>query len=236
MIRNLIRASIDADLLAEATRKRQAEIAARADRAERRKQAFRAAAFALMDLAGIARLPEPDFVARIQTGQPQLAELDVDALPPDYVDVEVTVTRRPLRDRLLADLKAGPRLLRYGLPQSGPIAPSWHECERLAPTPSAVAAARANWAASAGDESGRSIVLLAGWAREAEGQTMFLVTETDGCRHPPVFSEAAAVSKLRRLVSRESPTTPRRWNVRGSSPSGYPQGRPVTPLCFDQKQ
>jgi hypothetical protein len=28
-------------------------------------QAFRAAAFALMDLANIARLPEPDFVARI---------------------------------------------------------------------------------------------------------------------------------------------------------------------------
>jgi Siphovirus Gp157 len=107
LIRNLIRASIEADLLAEATRKRQAEIAARAARAERRKQAFRAAAFALMDLAGIARLPEPDFVARIQPGQPQLAELDVDALPPDYVDVEVTVTRRPLRDRILAALKAG---------------------------------------------------------------------------------------------------------------------------------
>ena len=79
----LIRASIDADLLAEATRKRQAEIAARADRAERRKQAFRAAAFALMDLAGIARLPEPDFCARIQPGQPHLAELDLDALPPE---------------------------------------------------------------------------------------------------------------------------------------------------------
>jgi hypothetical protein len=82
LIRNLICASIDADLLAEATRKRQAELAGRADRAERRKQAFRAAAFALMDLAGIARLPEPDFVARIQAGQPQLAELDLDALPP----------------------------------------------------------------------------------------------------------------------------------------------------------
>jgi hypothetical protein len=45
----------------------------RAERAERRKQAFRAAAFALMDIAGFARLPEPDFVARIQPGQPHLA-------------------------------------------------------------------------------------------------------------------------------------------------------------------
>src|SRR3954447_8592422 len=43
-IRSLIRAPIDADVLAEATRQRQAEIAARAERAERRKQAFRAAA------------------------------------------------------------------------------------------------------------------------------------------------------------------------------------------------
>jgi Siphovirus Gp157 len=107
LIRALIRASIDADLLAEATRKRQAEIAGRAERAERRKLAFRAAAFALMDLAGIVRLPEPDFLARIQAGQPHLGELDLDALPPDYVEVEVEVSRRPLKERILADLKAG---------------------------------------------------------------------------------------------------------------------------------
>ena len=107
LIRAFVRASIDADVLAEATRKRQAEIAARADRAERRRQAFRSAARSLMDLAQITRLPEPDFTARIQAGQPHLADLDLDALPADYVDVEVTVTRRPLKDRILADLKAG---------------------------------------------------------------------------------------------------------------------------------
>ncbi len=116
LIRNLVRASIDAAILAEAIRKRQAEIAGRAERAERRKLAFRAAAMGLMDLAGIARLPEPDFVARIQPGQTHLGELDLDALPSDYIDVEVTVTRRPLKDRLLSDLKAcqtipGARLL-----------------------------------------------------------------------------------------------------------------------------
>jgi hypothetical protein len=107
LIRRLIRASIDADLFAEAARKRQAEIAGRAERAERRKQAFRAAAFALMDLAGITKLPEPDFLARIQAGQPHLADLDEAALPPEFVEVEVTVTRRPLKDRILAELKAG---------------------------------------------------------------------------------------------------------------------------------
>jgi uncharacterized Ntn-hydrolase superfamily protein len=119
-IRHLIRASIDADLLAEATRQRQAEIAARAERAERRKQAFRAAAVTLMDLAGIARLPEPDFNARIQAGQSHLGQLDLDALPPEFVDVEVTVTRRPLKDRILAALKAGQTVdgaqLRQGSP------------------------------------------------------------------------------------------------------------------------
>jgi hypothetical protein len=82
LIRSMIRASIDADLLAEAARQRQAEIGGRAERAERRKLAFRGAALALMDLAGIGRLPEPDFLARIQAGQPHLGELDLDALPP----------------------------------------------------------------------------------------------------------------------------------------------------------
>jgi hypothetical protein len=104
LIRNLVRASIDADILAEATRKRQAEIASRA---ERRKLAFRAAAMGLMELAGLTRLPEPDFTARVQAGQPHLGQLDLDALPPDFVEVDVTVTRRPLKDRLLAALKAG---------------------------------------------------------------------------------------------------------------------------------
>jgi hypothetical protein len=120
LIRSLIRASIDADLLAEAIRKRQAEIAGRAERAERRKQAFRVAAMGLMDLAGITRLPEPDFTARIQAGQQSLGQIDIDALPSDYVDVEVTVTRRPLKDRITAALKAGQTIpgaqLRTGAP------------------------------------------------------------------------------------------------------------------------
>jgi uncharacterized Ntn-hydrolase superfamily protein len=119
-IRHLIRASIDADVLAEATRQRQAEIAARAERAERRKQAFRAAAMGLMDLAGIARLSERDFVARIQAGQTSLSQIDLDALPPEFIDTEVVVTRRPLKDRLTAALKAGQTIpgaqLRTGAP------------------------------------------------------------------------------------------------------------------------
>ena len=73
-----------------------------------------------MDLAGIARLPEPDFIARIQAGQQHLGQLDLDALPPEFVDVEVTVTRRPLKDRIMAALKAGQTIpgaqLRTGAP------------------------------------------------------------------------------------------------------------------------
>lgn len=74
LIRSLIRASIDADLLAEAIRERQAEIATRAERAERPKQAFRAAAQGLMDLAGIARLPELDCCPR--PGRPAVPRPD----------------------------------------------------------------------------------------------------------------------------------------------------------------
>lgn len=119
-IRNLIRASIDADVLAEATRQRQAEIAARAERAERRRQAFRNAAVTLMQLASIDRLPEPDFNARVQAGQQSLGPIDIDALPPEFVDTEIVVTRKPLKDRLTAALKAGQTIpgaqLRTGAP------------------------------------------------------------------------------------------------------------------------
>jgi hypothetical protein len=79
LIRALIRASIDADLTAEAARQRQTEIA---DRAERRKQTFRTATLGLMDLAGLTRLPEPDFTARVQAGQARLGDLDPNALRP----------------------------------------------------------------------------------------------------------------------------------------------------------
>jgi hypothetical protein len=119
LIRALIRASIDADLTAEAARQRQTEIA---DRAERRKQPFRTAALARMDLAGLTRLPEPDFTARVQAGPARLDELDPDALPPEFVEVEVTVTRRPLKDRLLAALKVGQTIR---APASSAANPSW---------------------------------------------------------------------------------------------------------------
>ena len=119
-IRSLIRASIDADILAEATRQRQAEIAARAERAERRKTAFRDAARSLMELANVSRLPEADFSARLQAGQTSLGQVDLDVLPPEFVDTEVVVTRKPIKDRLLAALKAGQTIpgaqLRTGAP------------------------------------------------------------------------------------------------------------------------
>lgn len=107
IIRGLINAAIDAEMLADATSQRKAEIATRADRAERRKQALRAAALNLMQVAGIEKIPDPAFSARVQKGQQHLSELDVAALPDDYVEVEVTVARKPKKDRILADLKAG---------------------------------------------------------------------------------------------------------------------------------
>ncbi len=120
-IRNLIRASIDADVLAEATRQRQAEIAARAERAERRKLALRTAAVTFMDLAGIAKLPEPDFTARVQAGQQSLGQIDLDAIPQEFVDTEVVVTRRPLKDRITAALKAGQTVTGAQLRQGSPF-------------------------------------------------------------------------------------------------------------------
>ena len=107
IIREFINAAIDAEMLADATSQRKAEIATRADRAERRKLAWRTAALNLMQIAGIDKVPDLAFSARVQKGQQYLNELDVAALPADYVDVEVTVNRKPRKDRILADLKAG---------------------------------------------------------------------------------------------------------------------------------
>src|SRR4051794_17683117 len=68
ILRSFVRASIDADKMAEAAKNRAQEVAQRAARFARRKDAFRAAAFALMDVAGIRSVPEPDFLARVQDG------------------------------------------------------------------------------------------------------------------------------------------------------------------------
>ena len=107
IIRGFISAAIDAEMLADVVSQRKAEIATRADRAERRKQALRTAALNLMQIAGVDKVPDPAFSARVQKGQQHLNELDVTALPADYVDVEVTIAHKPKKDRILADLKAG---------------------------------------------------------------------------------------------------------------------------------
>jgi hypothetical protein len=66
-------------------------------------------------------LPESDFTARVQAGQQSLGQMDLDALPQEFVGTEVVVTRRPLKDRITAALKAGQtvtgaQLLRDALP------------------------------------------------------------------------------------------------------------------------
>lgn len=62
-----------------------------------------------MQVAGVDKIPDPAFSARVRKGQQHLNDLDVAALPDDYVEVEVEVmvARKPKRDRILADLKAG---------------------------------------------------------------------------------------------------------------------------------
>jgi hypothetical protein len=94
-IRNFIRASIDAHLLAaEAIRKRQAEITGRAERVERRKQAFRTAAHG----AHGTRRHQPACpnltLSPASSPATDLGQLNLSALPSDYVDVEVTGLRQ----------------------------------------------------------------------------------------------------------------------------------------------
>jgi hypothetical protein len=73
-----------------------------------------------MNLAGIDKLPEPDFSARVQAGHQSLGPVDLDALAQEFVDTEAVVTRKPLKDRITAALKSGQivpgTLLRTGAP------------------------------------------------------------------------------------------------------------------------
>lgn len=106
ILRSFLRASIDADKMAEAAKNRASEIAQRAARFAKRKDAFRAAAFALMDVAGIRSVPEADFLARVQDGKSRIADsLDVNKLPDEYVEIEIV--RKPKMGKILEDLLAG---------------------------------------------------------------------------------------------------------------------------------
>lgn len=103
VLRRFIAAALEADALADAAKARLDAIAERRARFQRRHEAYRGAAFAIMDALGLTRIEDAEFTATIGKPRAQCVVTDEAAIPERYFE-----TVRKLRKADLADdVKAG---------------------------------------------------------------------------------------------------------------------------------
>lgn len=103
ILRRLIQAAIEADAMHDAVSLRMEELSRRRERFGRQHDAYRGAAFAVMDALGLQKFTDAEFTASI--GKPRATAVITDeaAIPDEYWD-----TKRVLaKGRLGADVKAG---------------------------------------------------------------------------------------------------------------------------------
>lgn len=105
ILSRVLRASVHARDMKEAADKRAKIISERKTRFERREDALRGTAFAILDALGKTKHEMPDLTASITSGK-QVARITDDTKIPD-VYVEIVTIRKPDRAVILADLKAG---------------------------------------------------------------------------------------------------------------------------------
>jgi hypothetical protein len=117
VLRAAMRASLEAEAVADG-------IAGRADKLEERKARFRRRAEGLksavvqaMQSIGLPRLEDPEFTLRIQPGQRTARIIDEDLLPGRFVKT----TKEPLRRDITAALKAGEVVAGAALSNGAPI-------------------------------------------------------------------------------------------------------------------
>lgn len=103
ILRRMIQAAIEADAMHDAVTLRMEEMGRRRERHGRRHDAYRGAAFAIMDALGMQRFADAEFTATI--GKPRAAVVITDeaAVPGSYFDT----VRKLRRADLSADVKAG---------------------------------------------------------------------------------------------------------------------------------
>lgn len=99
----IVRAAVDAGDMAEAAGKRARLIAERKARFERRENALRLTAKALLEAISVNRLDRDDYTVSIGKGREHVVVTDADGLDEKYV----RIIREPKKAELLADLKAG---------------------------------------------------------------------------------------------------------------------------------
>lgn len=94
VLRNVIRASLDAKAFAEAVDARMDALQKRRDRYRRRAEAMRGAAMAAMDALGLPKIVDAEFTATLRAGTPAPVVTDEAALPAEYwrIKREVNMT------------------------------------------------------------------------------------------------------------------------------------------------
>ncbi len=103
VLARLLRAARDAKAMAEASAGLIEDMRARKERYQRRNEAFRSTAFAVMDALGRSKYELPDITASIRAGQPSVQIVSEDEIPDLYVEL----VRKIDRQTIASVLKSG---------------------------------------------------------------------------------------------------------------------------------
>lgn len=117
VLTDLIRMGEDAKAMGAATKARQDDLKARAQRFDRRVEFTRALMLSILDAANLRKVELPEGTVFLRNNTPQLVgEPDADTLPDDLVKIE----RKPDRTKIKDALKAGRELPGLALSNSPP--------------------------------------------------------------------------------------------------------------------
>jgi hypothetical protein len=103
VLRRLILASLEAKSLADGVKARMDDLRARKERFEKRAEAWRGAAFGVMDALGVTKHVTAEYTASLSSPRPGLVITDEMALPAEYV----VVTRAPDKAKIKAAMAEG---------------------------------------------------------------------------------------------------------------------------------
>lgn len=103
MLRRVITAALDAEMLADTAKLRLEALRERRERFQRKAETLRGVAFAIMDACGKTTFADAEFTASIRRGSPTVIITDEAAIPDEYWKVE----RKIDRTKLNSDAKSG---------------------------------------------------------------------------------------------------------------------------------
>lgn len=116
VLARLLRAARDAKVMAEANATLIEDMQARKARFQRRNEAFRATAFAIMTALERQKIELPDLSASIRAGQPSVQITDEDAVPDLYVHLERKIDRQTIASVLKSGGEVPGAVLSNSLP------------------------------------------------------------------------------------------------------------------------